>query len=105
MNPSEIWNKIKDEYWYPAFPLCWYCREEGASELHHWLPKGIVRDRKKHKLWNKKECAFPVCPTCHPKAHSHEYQAKAYSIKCFEMGKETIDAWIKSLGLTIKDRF
>ena len=105
MNPSEIWNKIKDEYFYPAYPLCWYCREEGATELHHWLPKGLVRNRKKHKLWNKKENAFPVGPACHPTAHSKEFQSKAYGIKCFELGKETIDEWLSSLDLKIEERF
>lgn len=102
---TQAWDKIKKDYWYPAWPLCWSCRVRNATQLHHWLPKGIFKDRKKHKFLNRKENAFPICDACHKTAHTQEFRSVAYQVKCYELGKDVIDSWLDLLDMKVRENY
>ena len=104
---SAKWNKIKDEYFYPSYPMCWICMIRTADDGGHGvINKGQVRNRKYHKLLDVKENFVPQCRECNMKAaDSFENRQSMYVKKCKELGQERMDNWLANLPFVIRELF
>ena len=105
---SKKWNELKDEYFYPSYPMCWACERRTAVDGGHGvINKGQLNNAKRHKDLDVKENFVPQCAECnrHGAVDSFEVRRRMYYKKCDELGKERVDRWLDSLDLKVKPRF
>ena len=106
-NKCPLNGRLKLDRWLERYPMCWICGIRTAHHAGHGiLNKGLVRNRKKHKLLDREENLCPQCETCNLTiADSWENRNKMYNLKCDEMGEDVVNAWIDEVGLKISERF
>ena len=103
---KKTWSELKEwVYFYPMYPLCWFCKKTTAADLcHSPINKGQVKNRSYHEYLNVKENAVPGCKKCNTK-DSFEHRQLGYRLKCKELGKDHMDEWLASLPFIIKENF
>ena len=73
MKTLKNYKKVFSDHW--GFhesdpPMCWGCYRSVAVDIHHLIPKGMG-GVSKNRL-NRIDNLFPVCRSCHQKAHANK---------------------------------
>ena len=81
MKTLKNYKKLFADFWgyhENDIPACWYCNKAQAVDIHHIIPKrmGGVKGNRLNRIDN----LFPLCRSCHDKAHSDKSLNEQFKI-------------------------
>ena len=100
MKTLKNYKKLFADFWgyhENDIPACWYCNKAQAVDIHHIIPKrmGGVKGNRLNRIDN----LFPLCRSCHDKAHSdkslNEQFKRILTARFKSNREEKIEFWIK----------
>ena len=100
MKTLKNYKKLFSDFWgyhENDIPICWSCNKSQAVDIHHIIPKrmGGVKDNRLNRIDN----LFPLCRSCHDKAHSdkslNEQFKRILTVRLKNNRQEKIEFWIK----------